>query len=127
MSFYNEFKKFISKGNMIDLAVGVVIGTAFGNVISSLVADIFMPPLGLLISDTNSLKAITIPLTSTVHINIGNFLHVLLTFLIIAFAIFVFLKLLNKFVKKEEKKEAAPEDTKDQKLLTEIRDLLKNR
>lgn len=123
MGFIKEFKKFISKGNVIDLAVGIVIGTAFGNIVSSLVADIFMPPLGLLIGEVD-FKHLKIPLTPKASINIGNFIQNIFTFLVIALAVFIFLKILHKFYKEEEKK-APPAPNPQEKLLEEIRDILK--
>ena len=130
-----EFKEFALKGNMLDLAVGVVIGGAFGKVVSSIVSDLIMPPIGFLIGGINftdikwTLKAsLPDPLTGTltphvVTINIGNFIQSLVDFTIIAFAVFLMVQLLNKLHKQ---KAAAPvEPSEEVKLLTEIRDLLK--
>ncbi|KKP68985.1 MAG: Large-conductance mechanosensitive channel [Candidatus Moranbacteria bacterium GW2011_GWE1_35_17] len=124
-----DFKKFAVKGNVIDLAVGVVIGTAFGKIVSSFVADIIMPPIGVLTGGVDfSELAVTLKKasdgTTAVTMNYGLFLNTVIDFLIISFAIFLAVKQLERFKKKEEKKPlATPEDVK---LLTEIRDLLKD-
>jgi large conductance mechanosensitive channel len=135
MGMLKEFKEFAVKGNMVDLAVGVVIGGAFGKVVSSIVADLLMPPIGFVIGGINfadikwTLKAsIPNPLTgammpNSVTINIGNFIQSLVDFSIIALSVFLLVKLLNTLHRKEE---AAPEPSDEVKLLTEIRDLLKN-
>lgn len=137
MSFTKEFKEFVSQGNVVDLAVGVVIGAAFGKIVTSLVEDIIMPPIGYLIGgvDFTELKyAITQATTDAtgklipaVTINYGNFIQVAFSFVIIALAIFVFVvKPMNSMRKKETAAPAAPPaPTQDQKLLSEIRDLLK--
>lgn len=137
MSFTSEFKEFVSKGNAIDLAVGVVIGAAFGKIITSLVEDIIMPPIGILIGGVNfaDLK-LTIQQASVdaagnavkaVTINYGNFLQVAFSFLVIALAIFTFVvKPINAMKKKEAAVPVAPAaPSKEEALLTEIRDLLK--
>jgi large conductance mechanosensitive channel len=130
MSVINEFKKFAVKGNVIDLAVGVVVGTAFGKIVSSFVADIIMPPIGVLTGGVDFSKlAITLKkatdTSAAVTMNYGLFLNTVIDFLIISFSIFIAIKQLNRFKKKEEKKPlATPEDVK---LLTEIRDLLKEK
>ena len=120
-----EFKEFISKGNVIDMAVGVVIGSAFSKIVSSLVNDIIMPLVGIIIGglDFTSLS-ITIKDSS---INYGLFIQNIVDFLIIAAAIFMFVKVFNKLTSKreEEKEEELPEPTKEEELLGEIRDLLK--
>ncbi len=125
---FAEFKKFALKGNVVDMAVGVVIGTAFGKIVSSFVSDIIMPPIGLLLGgvDFSDLSLTLKPATDTseaVTLNYGLFINTVIDFLIIAFAIFVVIKQLQRF-KKEEKKEEkkTPEDIA---LLREIRDLLK--
>ncbi|EKE21653.1 MAG: large-conductance mechanosensitive channel [uncultured bacterium] len=124
-----DFKKFAVKGNVIDLAVGVVIGTAFGKIVSSFVADIIMPPIGVLTGGVDfSELAVTLKKasdgTTAVTMNYGLFLNTVIDFLIISFSIFIAVKQLNRFKKKEEKKPlVTPEDVK---LLTEIRDLLKD-
>ena len=142
--FLKEFKKFAIKGNVIDLAVAVIIGGAFGKIVSSLVADIVMPPIGWLMGGVNftDLKWVLkegIPATAEVAsvpaiaINIGTFLQNVLDFLIIALAVFLMVKLLIRlkerlkpFLSREEiEEEKAAPLTKDQELLIEIRDLLK--
>ncbi|PGW45513.1 large-conductance mechanosensitive channel protein MscL [Bacillus thuringiensis] len=122
---WNEFKKFAFKGNVIDLAVGVVIGAAFGKIVSSLVKDIITPLLGMILGgvDFTDLK-ITFGKSSIMY---GNFIQTIFDFLIIAAAIFMFVKVFNKLTSKreEEKEEELPEPTKEEELLGEIRDLLK--
>jgi large conductance mechanosensitive channel len=133
MSVVKEFKEFVMRGNVIDLAVGIVIGAAFGKIVSSLVADVIMPPLGLVIGGVNftSLKAtLGAPLAGgdPVTLNYGSFIQALVDFLIVAFAIFLVVKGINRMKRKQEVAPAAPTaPTKDQLLLTEIRDLLKAR
>ena len=120
---FNEFKEFISKGNVIDMAVGVVIGSAFSKIVSSLVNDIIMPLIGIIIGglDFSSLS-ITIKDSS---INYGLFIQNIVDFLIISVCIFTVIKVMNKF-KRPKKEEPKPvEIPEDIKLLTEIRDLLK--
>jgi len=139
MGFTSEFKEFISKGNVVDLAVGVVIGAAFGKIVDSLVTDIIMPPLGLMIGGVNfsDLKIILKPETMdaagkalpAVSINYGNLIQTVFNFLVIAIAIFAFVvKPINRMKKANEiaVPPAGPlPPTKEQMLLTEIRDLLK--
>lgn len=120
--FAEEFKKFISKGNVLDLAVGVIIGGAFSKIITSIVDDIIMPLIGIIIGGIN-FKDATITVGNAV-VKYGNFLQNVIDFLIVAFCIFVFVKLINKLTNKEEK---AKEPTKEEVLLTEIRDLLKKK
>lgn len=133
-----EFKAFIMRGNVIDLAVAVVIGGAFGTIVSSLVADVIMPPLGLLIGGVDfSDLSITLQeavvengaeVSPAVNLRYGAFIQTVFDFLIIAFAIFMVLKGYNSFKKKEEAAPAAPpEPSNEEKLLAEIRDLLRNR
>ena len=136
----DDFKTFAIKGNMIDMAVGIIIGGAFGKIITSLVNDVIMPPLGVLIGGVNftdlkiTLKAAEGDLAA-VTLNYGNFLQVCFDFLIIAFSIFCFVRLLAKLKNlKEEEEEAAepapaeaPAPSKEELLLTEIRDLLKEK
>ncbi|NLC30800.1 MAG: large-conductance mechanosensitive channel protein MscL [Candidatus Moranbacteria bacterium] len=123
-----EFKQFAMKGNVVDLAVGVIIGTAFGKIVSSFVSDIVMPPLGVLTGGVDfsqlawTLKAAT-KTAPAVAMNYGMFINAVVDFLIISFSIFIVIKQLDKFKKKEEAKPTEP--TKEVKLLTEIRDLLK--
>ncbi len=125
---FKEFKKFALKGNVIDLAVGIIIGAAFGKIVSSLVTDIIMPPIGLLLGGIDfSNLVITLQKASTtteaVTMNYGVFVNTLIDFIIIAFAIFIVIKQLNKLNKKEEKKPTKP--TEDILLLREIRNSLK--
>jgi large conductance mechanosensitive channel len=127
MSLIKEFREFAVKGNAIDLAVGVIIGAAFGKIVSSLVADVIMPPLGLLIGGIDfsnfavTLKAATAT-SPAVTLNYGKFIQSVFDFTIIAAVIFMFIKGINRLKRKEEGQEKL---TKDQTLLTEIRDLLK--
>lgn len=124
----NEFKSFAMKGNVIDLAVGVVIGTAFGKIVSSLVTDIIMPPIGAVTGGIDfSDKVLTLKQASegaaAVTLNYGMFLNNVISFIIVAFAIFMVIKQLNRFKKKEEAKPVAtPEEIL---LLREIRDSVK--
>ncbi|HOI18436.1 MAG TPA: large-conductance mechanosensitive channel protein MscL [Candidatus Woesearchaeota archaeon] len=128
MGLIKEFKEFAVKGNVIDLAVAVIIGGAIGKVISSLVTDVIMPPIGLLLGGVDFkelriiLKEATVD-TAEVAIRYGAFLNVIIDFVIIAFAIFMLIKGINSLKKKEEAKPSAP--PKEEVLLTEIRDLLK--
>jgi len=131
MKVINEFKAFAMKGNVIDMAVGIVIGAAFGKIVSSMVNDIIMPPIGLLVGGVNfsDLKFVmkdAVGTTPAVSINYGNFLQVCFDFLIVAFAIFMVIKAINSARKNQEATpSAAPKLTKEEALLTEIRDLLK--
>src|SRR5450759_4255575 len=131
MKLVDEFKSFAMKGNVVDLAIGIIIGAAFGKIVSSMVSDIIMPPIGLLIGGVNftELKVIMKAATEThpaVTWNYGNFLQVCFDFLIIAFAIFLFIKAIVAARKKEVAAPVAPPaPTKEEILLTEIRDLLK--
>ncbi len=133
MSMINEFKAFAMRGNVMDLAVGVIIGGAFGKIVSSLVADVVMPPIGLLTGGVNftDLKLILKQAEAgkeAVTLNYGNFLQTSFDFLIVAFAIFMMVKGMNSLKKKEEEKPSAPPPpTKDQLLLMEIRDALKHK
>ncbi len=135
-----EFKTFIAKGNAIDLAVGVVIGAAFGKIVSSVVDDIIMPPLGLILGKVDfsqlfvSLDGKSYPTLAAAQeaaaptLNYGNFITVLIQFIIIAWAIFLVVKAINTLKKSEEAAPSAPpEPTAEVKLLTEIRDSLKQR
>jgi len=126
-----EFRAFAMRGNVIDLAVGVIIGAAFGKIVSSLVADIIMPPLGLLIGGID-FKQFAITLREAqgdipaVVMHYGVFIQNIFDFVIVAFAIFLAIKLINKLHrKKEEEPKAPPAPSKEEVLLTEIRDLLK--
>lgn len=131
MKIIDEFKSFAVKGNVIDMAVGIIIGAAFGKIVSSFVNDVIMPPIGILIGGVkfSSLKIVlkeAVGETPAIAINYGNFLQVTFDFLIIALAIFMVIKAMNAAKKKEEAKPAAPAvPTKEEVLLTEIRDLLK--
>jgi large conductance mechanosensitive channel len=133
MKLVDEFKAFAMKGNVTDMAVGIIIGAAFGKIVSSMVSDIIMPPLGLLIGGVNftELKLVMKAATEAhpaVTWNYGNFLQVTFDFLIVAFAVFMVIKAMNSAKKKQEAPPAptAPSaPTKEELLLTEIRDLLK--
>ena len=139
-SFLQEFKAFAMKGNVVDMAVGVIIGGAFGKIVSSVVSDVIMPPLGLLVGGVNftDLKWVMKPAqvvdgqeVAAVTLNYGNFLQATFDFLIIAFSIFMFIKLLNRLTEKKKAEEAPatppapPAPSKEELLLTEIRDLLR--
>jgi large conductance mechanosensitive channel len=131
MSILREFKEFAVKGNAIDMAIGIIIGAAFGKIISSLVDDIIMPPIGVLVGGVDFTKlAVTLKEATAdapaVTLNYGNFIQTLVDFTIIAFAIFMLVKLINRLRRKQE---TAPEPipTKEALLLAEIRDLLKER
>ena len=130
MGLLKEFKSFISRGNVVDLAVGVIIGGAFGKIVSSLVGDIIMPPVGMLLGKVN-FTDLKFPLgrgaQGAVTINYGNFLQATLDFLIIAGAVFLMVQAINRFKKLEgEKPPEKPEPSAEEKLLTEIRDLLRH-
>ncbi|MGN2245483.1 large-conductance mechanosensitive channel protein MscL [Frateuria sp. GZRR35] len=132
MSMLQEFKKFAMRGNVIDLAVGVVIGAAFGKIVSSLVDQVIMPPIGLATGgvDFSRLKWVLKPAdpaskTAEVAIQYGAFINTVITFLIIAFVIFLLVKAINRLAPKPEDQPAV--QPPDVVLLTEIRDLLKNR
>ena len=142
-TFLQDFKAFAMKGNVIDMAVGVVIGGAFGKIVSSLVANVIMPPIGLLVGGVN-LTALKFLLNGeeigadgkeiapAVSLDYGQFLQATFDFLIIAFSIFLFIRLITKLTtKKNEEAPAAPPappaPTKEEVLLTEIRDLLKEK
>lgn len=135
MSFLKEFKEFAMRGSVIDLAVGVVIGGAFGKIVTSLVDDIIMPPIGYLTGgvDFSSLKYVMKEANETagtaeVAISYGNFINVIIQFLIIAFCIFLAIKGLNSLKRKEvAAPEVVPAPSNEEVLLTEIRDLLKNK
>jgi large conductance mechanosensitive channel len=134
MSIVKEFKEFAMKGSVVDLAVGVVIGAAFGTIVTSLVKDVIMPPIGILTGkvDFSEKKYVLIPAdpahkAAEVAIRYGNFITVIFQFVIVAFAIFLVVKGINALRKEPEPEPAPapdPEPTKEELLLTEIRDLL---
>ena len=133
MSFISEFKQFAMKGNVVDMAVGIIIGAAFGKIVSSFVGDLIMPSLGLIIGgvDFTSL-VITLKQASegveAITLNYGKFIQTIFDFTIVAFAIFMAIKGMNKLKKAEEAAPAAPPaPSAEQVLLAEIRDLLKER
>lgn len=128
--FFGEFKEFISRGNVVDLAVGVIVGGAFTSIVNSLVSDIFTPIIGMILAGVNfNNLGVTIPWGNHPYINIGAFIQAIVSFLLTAFCIFLIVKFINALKKKEAEKPAeppkAPEPTKEEILLTEIRDLLK--
>ncbi|MFZ4835819.1 large-conductance mechanosensitive channel protein MscL [Rouxiella sp. Mn2063] len=131
MSFMKEFREFAMRGNVVDLAVGVIIGAAFGKIVSSLVADIIMPPLGLLIGgvDFKSFELVLRDAQGTVPavvMKYGVFIQNIFDFVIVALAIFCAIKLMNKMRRKEDVEPEAPaKPTAEETLLSEIRDLLK--
>jgi large conductance mechanosensitive channel len=130
MSFIKDFKKFISQGNVADLAIAVVIGAAFGKIVTSLVGDIFFPPIGLLLQgiDLKTFKWVIAPAMAgkpEIAIAYGNFIQVCLEFVILSLIVFCLIKLLARLRPKEEK--AAAQESKEIALLTEIRDLMKKR
>ena len=119
----NEFKEFISKGNIVDMAVGVIIGSAFGKIVTSLVNDIFMPLIGIIIGGLDFSK-LTLTVGDAV-IAYGTFIQNIVDFLIIAICIFIMIKVLAKFNKKEEAKPVEVKESEEVVLLREIRDLIK--
>jgi len=128
----SEFKQFAVKGNMIDLAIGIIIGIAFGKIVSSFVQDVIMPPIGLLLGnvDFTDLAVILKPAvgdTPAVTLNYGVFITTIIDFLIIAFVVFMLIKAINMMKRKEEEKPAPPAPSKEEILLTEIRDILKSK
>jgi large conductance mechanosensitive channel len=141
MSMMKEFKEFAMRGNVVDMAIGIIIGGAFGKIVASLVSDIIMPPIGYLLGGVNftALKLIISEATvnaagdpvAAVSINYGSFIQITIDFIIIAFAIFMMIKGMNRMKKKEEAAPVAPpappEPTKEEVLLAEIRDLLKKK
>ncbi|MBP9717673.1 large-conductance mechanosensitive channel protein MscL [Candidatus Gracilibacteria bacterium] len=123
----DEFKKFAVKGNVVDLAIGVIIGAGFGKIVTSLVDDIIMPAIGFILGRIK-FTDYKLQLSDSVSINYGNFLQISFNFLIIAFSMFMVVKVMNRIKDREKKKEekaAKVEMSKDTELLTEIRDLLK--
>lgn len=144
MGLWSDFKSFAIKGNMLDLAIGVVVGGAFGKIINSLVADIIMPPIAAYVLGTVNFSDMKIPLkpesvdatgkaVPAITLNYGSFLQITFEFFVIAFSIFMFIKLIERMKKAAAKEEAVaeaaapPAPAEDVVLLTEIRDLLKNK
>ncbi|HEC58217.1 hypothetical protein LCGC14_0774380 [marine sediment metagenome] len=131
MSFVSEFKSFAMKGNVVDMAVGIIIGAAFGKIVASLVKDIIMPPIGMLVGGVNFSELAYVMQEAqgdiaAVTINYGLFIQSIVDFMIVAFAIFMAIKVMNSLKKKEEAAPAAPAaPSTEVVLLTEIRDLLK--
>ena len=140
-TFLQDFKAFAMKGNVIDMAVGVVIGGAFGKIVSSLVSDIIMPPIGMLVGGMNfsnlhivlqkaHMNEVTGKMIEAVTHNYGNYIQTTIDFLIIAFSIFIAIKFMNKLRTKKEETPAPtapPAPSKEEVLLTEIRDILKDK
>jgi large conductance mechanosensitive channel len=130
MGFMKEFKEFAMKGNVIDLAIGIIIGGAFGKIVSSFVSDVIMPPIGLLLGGVD-FQQLTVPLkyaadgTVAVALRYGMFINTIIDFVIIALAIFMVVKGINRFKKKEEAKPAAPSE--EVLLLRDIRNSLKKK
>jgi large conductance mechanosensitive channel len=132
MAIVKEFKEFVMRGNVVDLAVGVIIGAAFGKIVTSLVTDILMPPIGYILGgiDFNNKKIVFVQADATkkiaeVAIRYGTFVNTLIDFIIVAFCIFMVVKAVNSLQKKEEAAPAPdPVPTNEEILLTEIRDLL---
>ncbi len=138
MSILSEFKAFAMRGNVIDMAVGIVIGGAFGKIVASFVSDIIMPPIGMMLGgvDFSELKLILKDASvdaagneiAAVSINYGMLINTIINFLIVAFAIFMVIKAMNAAKKKEEAAPAAPPaPSAEEKLLTEIRDVLRSK
>lgn len=121
-----EFREFISKGNVLDMAVGLIVGSAFTAIVTSLVDDIIMPFIGMILAGINfSTLGVTIPWGNHPFIAIGNFLNAVITFLLTALCVFLIVKVMNIFHRKKEEKPAEPpKPSKEEELLTEIRDLL---
>ena len=139
MKIVKEFKEFAMKGNVVDMAIGIIIGAAFGKIVSSLVADVIVPPIGLLIGGV-AFTDIVIPLrdalkdpvtgkmTEAVVLKLGSFLQTLFDFIVIAFSVFLLLKaMLKANKKKQEEVKPVPVPSKEEILLTEIRDILKTK
>ena len=136
MGMMKEFKEFAMRGNVMDMAVGIVIGAAFGGIVKSFVADVIMPPIGILTGGVDfsdivvTLKEASVDAEGAaieaVTMNVGTFINTVINFVIIAFAIFMVIKLMNNLKKKEEEKPAEPKaPPKEEVLLEEIRDILK--
>ena len=133
MGMLKEFKEFALKGNVVDMAVGIVIGMAFGKIVSSFVADVIMPPLGMLVGNTDFTRLALVLREArgdmaAVTLNYGSFIKTVVDFVIIAFAIFLAVRGMNRLRRKKEAEPAPPappEPSTEEKLLTEIRDILK--
>ncbi len=138
MGMIQEFKDFAMRGNVVDMAVGIVIGAAFGKIVSSFVNDVLMPPIGLMLGGVDFSKNMLVlkeavpasegvAAVAAVTLNYGTFVNTVIDFIIIAFAIFMVVKLMNAAKKKEEAAPAAPpKPSKEEVLLTEIRDALRS-
>lgn len=133
MSLIKEFKEFAMRGNVVDMAVGIIIGGAFGKIVSSLVSDVIMPPIGVLMGgvDFSNLEIVLKEALETqpaVTIKYGLFINTIIDFTIVAFAIFMMIKMMNRFKKKQEPAPAAPsKPSRQEELLADIRDLLRKR
>lgn len=133
VSFLKEFKEFALRGNVIDMAVGIIVGAAFGKIVSSLVNDVILPPIGLILGGVNfSHLAITLKAASgdqpALVLKYGSFIQTIIDFLLIALAIFfAIVKPINLLKRRQEEAPAPPAPSNEEKLLTEIRDLLKER
>jgi large conductance mechanosensitive channel len=133
MGMLQEFKTFAMRGNVVDMAVGIIIGGAFGKIISSFVADVIMPPIGILVGGVDFSKLVitlkeAVGDTAAVTMNYGKFIQSLVDFIIIAFAIFLVIKAMNALQKKQEELPAPPAPpSNEENLLTEIRDILKKK
>ena len=130
--FMSEFKQFIARGNVMDMAIGVIIGGAFKSIADSLVSDIINPILGIFTGGSSDLSGLSFSLPGGGELMLGNFINAILNFLIMALVVFCIVKTLNTFhdklaKKQEEKPEEPPEPSNEEKLLTEIRDLLKEK
>jgi large conductance mechanosensitive channel len=129
---FKEFKKFALRGNVLDLAIGVIIGAAFGKIVTSLVNDVIMPVLGIITGKIN-LSELKIVITQAsegveeLSVKYGLFLQNVIDFFLVAFSIFLMIKAINRFKKKQEEQPKAPEPSKEEVLLTEIRDILKSK
>ena len=133
MSMFSELKEFAIKGNVVDMAVGVIIGVAFGKIVSSLVADVLMPPIGVILGGVD-FTTLAIPLkaaegkTAAVLLNYGKFIQTVVDFAIVAFIIFMVIKAINNLKKREPPvAPAAPAPSTEQVLLTEIRDAIRSK
>jgi len=130
-SFFNEFKTFAVKGNMLDMAVGMIVGGAFTALVSSIVTNIATPLIGILIGVDFSAWSVALPRlygnAEPGTLAIGTFLNSVISFIVVAFVVFLFVKAINSFRKKEEEEPPPPKPSAEELLLTEIRDLLKER